>query len=225
MSDQFTAIRQQVLRRVRYAANALALRDNSLPPEGPYDAALTNGLIAIVVYEWPGREIKNENRGIVKSGRELLTLIEASGGLFCVQADFLRDGLALTQPVRHGRADDEFAVILPTHVNAIELLDAHPALNFLDSAQGKTIDESIWLAFRDLAESRLPFDPKERFDVPEPEVCDTCLRPTFLPSGWDMFGGTMTGGECLACGDERSDEDALEEAINEAIIGAVERDD
>jgi len=75
MSDQFTAIRQQVLRRVRYAANALALRDNSLPPEGPYDAALTNGLIAIVVYEWPGREIKNENRGIVKSGRELLTLL------------------------------------------------------------------------------------------------------------------------------------------------------
>lgn len=71
MSDQFKYVRRQVLRRVRYATNATALRDNRLPPEAPYDAALTNGLLVIVADEWPGAEI-NSN-GQTKAARACST--------------------------------------------------------------------------------------------------------------------------------------------------------
>jgi hypothetical protein len=224
VSEQLHIVRQ-VLRRVRYASNTLALQNNSLPSEGLYDAALTNGLIAIVASDWPGEQIKNENTGMTKSASELLTFIEDMGGYTYLKASVLRDGLRLTQPVRHGRADDEFAVLQQAHLNALELLDKHPDLSFLDTARGKTIDECFRLAFLDVTESELPFDPKDRLEVPEPEICPECCRSTFLPIGWDAFGGTMTSGECLACGYRRSDEDAWEQAVDDAVAYAVERDD
>jgi hypothetical protein len=144
----------------------------------------------------------------------LLHLLEANDTSYnCLDTNTLRDGLEVTQPARHGRADDEFAVLLPTHLDALDGLDQHPALNFLDTARGKTIDECIWLAFLDLAEAEMPFDPKDRLSVPGPEQCDDCQRPTFLVAGWDVFGGTTTEGQCLACGYQRSSEDALQQAI------------
>lgn len=35
------AVRRQILRRVRYATNTLALLETRLPPEGLFDTALT----------------------------------------------------------------------------------------------------------------------------------------------------------------------------------------
>ena len=226
MSGQFYATRQQVLRRVRYASNALTLRDNRVPPEGPYDAALTNGLLAIVAHDWPGEQVKNSKTGVTKPASTLLDFLEIKSVAYpYMETNTLRDGLRVTQPARHGRADEEFAVLLPTHLDALDKLDEHPALSFLDTARGKAIDQCIWLAFLDLAEEQMPFDPKDRLDVPEPDQCDDCLRPTFLSTGWDVFGGTMTAGQCLACGYQRSDEDAWEQAVDEAVARAMERDE
>jgi hypothetical protein len=213
-------LRQQVLRRVRFATNALVLQDNRVPPEGPYDAALTNGLLAIVATDFPGDEV--DAKGRTRPATALLDLLEANGNpLAYVDVLLLREALVqLTQPARHGRADDEFAVILPPHVGALLALDAHPSLRFLERAKGKSVDDCIWLAFVERAEEELPFDPKDRLDAVEPEMCDECQRPTFLPVGTDVFGGTLTAGECLACGYEQDEEEAYEMAVTNAILNA-----
>lgn len=223
MLDQFEHVRRQVLRRVRYATNATALRDNRLPPEAPYDAALTNGLLAIVADEWPGAKI-NSN-GQTKAARGLLDVIEAHGNpLSYIDTSVLRDGLDLTQPARHGRSDDEFAVLGPDHVEALVALDEHPALQFLDAAStAENVDRLIWKAFEERACAEVPFDPRGDDPLPDPEECDECWRPTFLPSGWDMFGGTNTAGRCIACGHTRAEDVALDRAIAEAVDRAVER--
>jgi hypothetical protein len=224
MSHQLEAFRQQVLRRVRYATNTHALLENRVPPEGPFDAALTNGLLAIVADEWLGAELRKD--GQLRSARELLAVVEANGSPFpYVDVPVLRDGLDVSQPIRHGRAHDEFAIVLPSHIASLAALDEHPALRFLQLSEGKSVDWCIWAAFTDRAECQLPLDPKDRLLVPEPEPCDECFRPTFLPTGWDMFGGTSTAGECIACGYTRSEDDAYEQAVNEAIRRAVDSSD
>lgn len=53
MNGELKALCRHVLRRVRYATNTLALLETRLPPEGPFDAALTNALVVIVSSEWP----------------------------------------------------------------------------------------------------------------------------------------------------------------------------
>jgi hypothetical protein len=226
MSDGFEHVRRQVLRRVRYATNAVALRDNRLPPEAPYDAALANGLLAIIADEWPGAEIKSN--GQTKAARDLLDVIEGHGNhrLSYVDTSVLRDGLDLTQPARHGRSDDEFAVLRPDHVGALIALDEHPALQFLDAASAAdNIDRLILKAFEERACAEVPFDPRGDDPHPDPEECDECWRPTFLPSGRDMFGGTNTAGQCIACGHTRTEDEALDRAIAEAVDRAVERPD
>ncbi len=208
-----TGIRRQVLRRVRYATNVLALEADRIPPEGPFDAALTNGLLSIVAEEWPGADaFKSGNRMLPAS--ELLNMVEHSGGLPMVALDTLREGLGLTQPFRHGRADDEFAIIRPNHRAALAALDTHYSLRFIETARGLTLDESVVVAFTERAEAELPFDPKDRLETPDPDYCDDCGRWTFLPSGWDMFGGNDSGGFCVACGHEVSEEDAHERAVS-----------
>jgi hypothetical protein len=224
MSQQLEALRQQVLRRVRYATNTHALLDDRVPPEGPFDAALTNGLLAIVADEWPSSETRKD--GQLKSARELLAVLDAHGCPFpYVDVPVLRDGLDVSQPIRHGRAHDEFAVVLLSHIDGLAALDAHPSLRFLERSQGKSVDWCLWAAFNERAEWELPFDPKDRLDVPEPEQCDECWRPTFLPIGWDMFGGTLTAGECIACGYTRSDDAAYDQAVTQAIRRAVASSD
>jgi hypothetical protein len=216
--DDVLAIRRTVIRRVRYAANTLALLENRVPPEGPYDAALTNGLVIIVSAEWPGEEIKSSTEHL-RSARELLGIIEEKRGVSLpyVAVGTLRDGLELTQPFRHGRADDEFATIGPSHITALRALDQHRDLRILDQAAGHSVDDLLWLAFTERADECLPFDLKDRLEVPEPEPCDDCGRPTFLPDEWDAFGGTSSPGFCIACGYERSDEEAWDLAIDAAI--------
>lgn len=225
MSASFEQLRRQVLRRVRYATNATALRDNRLPPEAPYDAALTNGLLAIVADQWPGEEIRSN--GSTKSARELLNMIDRYGNPFpYIDTCAMRDGLDVTQPARHGRSDDEFAVLQINQVNAMLALDQHPALDFLDAALVyHNISDLVWKAFEERASVEVPFDPGEGITLPDPEECDECLRPTFLPSGWDMFGGTNTEGQCIACGFTRDAGEAIDLAIAEAVERAVERPD
>ncbi len=60
---------------------------------------------------------------------------------------------------------------------------------------------------------------------PDPEECDECWRPTFLPTGWDMFGATNTTGQCIACGYIRTGDEALDLAIEEAFDRAMDRPD
>ncbi|MGH9022499.1 MAG: hypothetical protein ACRDV9_05265, partial [Acidimicrobiia bacterium] len=68
-------LRQQVLRRVRYAMNTRALlADGRTPPEGVFDTAVTNGLLAIVAEEWPGQEVGKDGR--TKPATALLKLLE-----------------------------------------------------------------------------------------------------------------------------------------------------
>ena len=225
MSAPFEQVRRQVLRRVRFATNAAALRDDRLPPEAPYDAALTNGLLAIVADQWPGEEVKPN--GNTKAARELLDVINGHGNPFpFIDAFVLRNGLDLTQPARHGRSDDEFAVLQLHHVSALIALDQHPALDFLDATSADAnISDLVWKAFEERASAEVPFDPGDGVGFPDPEDCDECLRPTFLPNGWDMFGGTNTAGRCIACGHTRSEDAAIDLAIAEAVDRAVERPD
>ncbi|HSH60815.1 MAG TPA: hypothetical protein VK988_14495 [Acidimicrobiales bacterium] len=143
---------------------------------------------------------------------------KADTSLSYVSVGVLLEGLDLTQPFRHGGAEDEFATITRRHVEALEALDQHRDLRFLDKARGRSVDEAVLLAFEEQAgEEYLLLSPKERLDVPAPEDCPECWRPTFLPSGWDVFGGTCSPGVCIACGYERSDEEAWDDAIGEAI--------
>jgi len=209
----FEGVRRQVLRRVRYATNTIALRDNLLPPEGPYDSGLTNGLLVIVTDTWPGKEITAKGR--MKAAADLLNLIDQHGKPFpYVDTALLQEGIDLTQPGRHGRSDDEFAVLRREHMAALVALDEHPALKFLDVASA---DRKV-----DHLNAELPSHPKDRLDMPEPEMCDECSRPTFLPSGWDMFGGTATAGQCIACGYLRSEDAANDRAFQEATTRALD---
>lgn len=210
-------LRRDVLRRVRYATNVLALEADSIPPEGPFDAALTNGLLAIVASEFPGRERAKPGSDRMLPASGLLDVIDEEGGLACVDAATLREGLELTQPVRHGRADDEFAVIVERHVRALEGLDNHASLRFLETAKGTPLDECVVIAFRERAEEELPWDPKDRLETPDPDYCDECGRETFLRQGWDIFGGDDAEGFCLACGYELTPDAAYDRAVSRRL--------
>lgn len=220
MSSDPRSVRRQVLRRVRYATNLVALEADRIPPEGPFDAALTNGLLSIVAAEWPGADAYPKGDRMLPAS-QLLTVIEGAGSLPMVDAAVLREALDLTQPFRHGRADDEFAVIGPPHLCALAMLDEHHSLRFAETARGRSLDECVVLAFTERAEEELPFDLKDRLITPEPDYCDECNRLTYLPSGWDMFGGGNTGGFCIACGYELSEDEACERAMDLAFLERV----
>lgn len=178
----------------------------------------------IVAHEWPGQEYQANGRTV--AARALLSIIEHNGPALCaINIPVLREGLDLTQGARHGLADDEFASINESHIAALSGLDEHPALRFLSTAEAsRSVDDAVWRAFSDRAGKELPFDPKDRMEVPEPENCDECWRPTFLPSDWDWFAGTDSPGICIACGYERSVDVADDRAITEAIRRAMEKD-
>jgi hypothetical protein len=210
-------VRRQVLQRVRYATNLVALEEDRVPPEGPFDASLTNGLLAIVADEWPGGDAYPKKDKMLPAS-ELLTVIESAGGLSMVDVPVLREALDLTQPFRHGRADDEFAVIGPGHRTALAALDEHHALRFVETARRRSLDECVVLAYTERAEEELLFDLKERLCIPEPDHCDECNRLTFLRLGWDIFGGNEVGGFCVACGYELSEGEAYERAVQHAFL-------
>ena len=215
--EELSRVRQGVVRRARFALNVIALSDDTMPPEGAFDTALTNGLVAIVAEEWPGRERDGD---FMLSARKLLGVVDDSGGSKWATVDTaaLREGLDITQPFRHGRADDEWASIGQQHVGALLALDEHPALRVLDTArQEQNYGDLLYALFLEKSKEELPWDPKERSIVPEPDICDECLRPTLIRDGWDMFGGDHSEGKCIACGYERDYDTAYNMAISHQL--------
>jgi hypothetical protein len=116
-----------------------------------YDQALTNGMAAIVTYEWPGREVGGRRRAAIKSARELLRVVKGQvpgqkgthrltgnhdGHTYEVgiRARVLEEGLSRTQPVRHARARGNGA-LQDAHVEALVALDEHPVLRRLEDAR------------------------------------------------------------------------------------------
>jgi hypothetical protein len=73
-------LRRNVLHRARYETNVLALEADMVPPEGPFDAALTSGRLAVVADEWPGKEVKKAGSDRMLPASALLDLIEDNGG-------------------------------------------------------------------------------------------------------------------------------------------------
>jgi hypothetical protein len=74
----------------------------------------------------------------------------------------------------------------------------------LDIARGaRRVDDLLVTLYREAAYARSPAAharPKEREFYPNPQDCDECRRETFLPEGWDDYGGTDSPGMCVACG-------------------------
>ena len=192
--------------------NLLALERELGAAAGLFDTAVTNGLLVIVANEWPGEEVDAKRRTLPAT--KLLVVISGHGGLREVREKELRLGLDTTQATRHGRADDEFETLSADQIAAAGDLDEHVALRFVEIARGLTPDEAVVRAYRDRVEEELPFGPKDRLDVPEPDLCDECGRETFLRDGWDMFGGNESAGWCVACGHVVTDDEAYERAID-----------
>ena len=70
-------VRRQVMRQARYALNVAVLNEDRVPPEGPYDVALTNGLLAVVGALDPNA-ITNK-KGFTLAARELLPIAVSLG--------------------------------------------------------------------------------------------------------------------------------------------------
>lgn len=216
--------RRQVMRRLRYGLNVVALERDLVPPEGPFDVALTNGLAAIVALNHPGAE--KDQKGRMLSANALLGVLEDRGETLDYPA--LREALDITQPLRHGRADDEYLLPVQQHLEALTDLDAHAALLVLERARATSkVEDLVTELYAEAASETtgLAFmSPKDRYGHPDLESCDECGRTTFLPAGFDEFGGTNTAGECVACGYQRDADTAREFAVGEAIRRAMEKD-
>ena len=216
--------RRQVIRRLRYGLNVVALENDLVPPEGPFDVALTNGLAAIVSLEHPGAE--KDRKGRMLAASQLLKVLEDRGESLDFPA--LRQALDITQPLRHGRADDEYLLPIRSHLRALVDLDCHPALLVLDEARAaRRVDDLIVQLYADAANevTELGFmSPKERLDQPDLEECDECWRNTFLPDGRDEFGGTNSAGRCVACGYERDEDAARGLAVDAELDRVMNKD-
>lgn len=201
------------MRRLRFGLNTVALERDAVPPEGPFDVALTNGLAAIVASDHAGSE--KDRKGRILAARQLLDILEAAGS----DLDFgaLREGLDVTQPLRHGGADDEFLMPVRRHLQALVALDEHPALRVLEDARSvASTDELLSRLYDEAVREAAGVDYlslKEQLDRPDFEICDVCGRETFLPEGFDDFGGTLAPGQCFACGYRRDDETARDQAL------------
>ncbi|GIF98325.1 hypothetical protein [Catellatospora citrea] len=217
-------LRRQVMRRLRYGLNVVALERDLVPPEGPFDVALTNGLAAIVSLEDPGAE--GDSRGRMLPASALLKVLEDRGELLDFPA--LREALDITQPLRHGRADDEYLMPVQRHLQALIDLDRHRALLVLDQARSDSkVEDLVARLYADAANEVAGLDlmsSKERLDQPDFEECDECWRNTFLPDWHDEFGGTNSTGRCVACGYERDDETARAYAIDAELARVMDKD-
>ncbi|GAB3855748.1 hypothetical protein GCM10029963_51000 [Micromonospora andamanensis] len=202
------------MRRLRYGLNVVALERDLVPPEGPFDVALTNGLAAMVASDHPGAE--KDGNGRMHPASRLLTILENGGQN--LDYSVLREALSITQPLRHARADDEYLLPIQRHLAALVDLDGHPALRVLDRARSAAhVDPLVVDLYMEAAAEATglyAMSPKDRLDQPDLEDCDECWRTTFLPSGIDEFGGTKSPGRCAACGYERDAETARELAID-----------
>jgi hypothetical protein len=211
-------LRRQVIRRMRYATNVIALESDLVPPEGPLDVAMTNGLAAIVASLDPLKVYEVNKKGVrrILSARKLIQVALKLG--LDINSDALLEALDVTQPMRHGEADDEWVAPTAGHLGALRHLDAHPALSVLDRARkSRRIDDLLVYLYSQAAweaSEGASAAPDEHMFYLEPEQCDECWRITFIPDGLDQFGGTNSPGVCAACGYQRSAEDAYRLAVD-----------
>ncbi|KAB2808357.1 hypothetical protein F9L07_22850 [Pimelobacter simplex] len=195
-------VRRQVMRQARYALNVAVLNEDRVPPEGPYDVALTNGLLAVIGALDPNA-ITNK-KGFTLAARELLPIAVSLG--LDIDLDVLTEGLDLTQPLRHGRADDEWIQLRPKHIDALRALDDLDGLQLLDEIdQHRTVDDLMVALFAQQASTyadRNVTGIKDYLDMAPTETCEECGRETFVPDGYNP-DGEVTVGLCIACGWER----------------------
>jgi hypothetical protein len=155
-------------RRSEYARCTRALvedgeRDGT---SGIFDAALTNGLAAIVATRWLGQEA--DARGRMKSASALIDVIEAQSGVQAngvyelpdldpprpggdvfgpplgpsptvIDPTVLREAIRRTQVIRHARAEPA-RPLEEEHVNALVALNADSALR-VSLERGEDVDE------------------------------------------------------------------------------------
>lgn len=208
-------VRRQVMRQARYALNVAVLDEDRVPPEGPFDVALTNGLLAVVAEADPAQVI--DKRGFTLPASVLLPKTVALG--MSIDQGTLAEGLELTQPLRHGRADDEWIQLGAKHLNALRELDEIDGLQVLHHVEvHPTVDDMMVTLFHEKAQTYAERDVrrvKDLLDVMEPKECDECWRRTFVPLGHDDSGGTMTVGSCIACGYQRTADTAWDMYMDE----------
>ncbi|WDZ86386.1 hypothetical protein [Micromonospora cathayae] len=230
--------------RDEYAQNTLALGLGYERPGAPalFDAAVTNALVAIVAYEWPGEEVEPGRTGHMLSARRLLNLIDSKVGSDAELSDaarrvanhtgVLRKTVTELAPARHGSGG--WASVHPNAVEALRDLDQHPALLVLDMFEGDEREaqdlarDADARAFAELylallsedevarrvanLDDALPFDPKERAASPDPQECDVCGQETLVVTSIDPHGVGVGIGTCFVCGYHRGEAAATLEA-------------
>jgi hypothetical protein len=222
MISSFEQARVRVIRRATYGLNTKALCTGVVAIEGPFDTALANGLATMVAAAQPGAEYeasREDGKRWVKSPRDLL---KVAGDLRLIDAQLsvFEDGLNLTQPFRHGSADNEWMRVASNHLRALESLDSHPGLGVLERLGTLTFDDAIRVLWEDEVDDKLPFDPKDRLCTPDAMECPECWRNTLVTPTIDSFG--MFGGEgyCLACGYARTYEDTIDDMTEWHMMGS-----
>jgi hypothetical protein len=196
-----------------FGLSASALLGDRVPAEGLYDAAVANGLAAIVAAELPGRELDANGKVLAPLGL-LKALTEGTR----IDIATLKEGVILSQAFRHGRAEDEWNRITGRHLAALVALDGHDALGVVGRANGRTFESFILELYDDETAEHFPSDPKDRSLLPEPTECPECNRNTVIGEGWDEFGvGLAAGAFCIACGYESTREDVISEAMDRAM--------
>ncbi|QGN46377.1 hypothetical protein GKC29_05710 [Micromonospora sp. WMMC415] len=234
------------LQRVReeYAQNTLALSLGLERPGAPalFDAAVTNGLVAIVAHEWPGEEVAPNSNGYMRPASALLNLIgsKAAGDAeissaakrIAGEVDVLRKAVKDLAPVRHGRGG--WAFVHPSAVHALRELDRHPALSVLSSyeaddheaqdlardADARAFAETYLTLLSEEEVARrvadldeaLPSHLKERASGFNPQECDVCQNDTLVVSSIDPYGVGVGIGVCFVCGYQRGEAAARLEA-------------
>lgn len=149
-------------RKIYAACTAALLEDSSIPGEGTFDAALTNGLLAIASVAILGHKSANSSGFMPPASKVLDDLVAEFGatagvvdvptgeeahdlndvGMLVgdgnepkvpINVDQLREALKRTQPTRHGSGPDE--QLEDADLQALTELDAHPALRCLGDRQ------------------------------------------------------------------------------------------
>lgn len=217
-TDEFTELRRRVMRRCVYALNALALRDDRVPRDGAFDAAAANALAAIVAYSASGREYENPG-GRVKSPLALLKIVRGkpeirTNALDSSELRILRKGIDRAKSIRHGGADEEWDILEQDHVDALLSLDKHPALQVLNAVDGMDFARAATELYRHEADAHLPSSPKERSMAFGPDFCDNCSRMTLIVDCFHSSGEVTGASNCIACGYERTEEDAEGEYLS-----------
>jgi hypothetical protein len=207
--------RLHVLRQTRYALNYRALQIPGIPPEGPFDVALTNALLAIVGHADPhmtvqgSRTLPASSLLRVTEGMQAAAVEDGTAPLM-IDVPVLRDALELTQPLRHGRADDEWVILPKAHLDALRALDDVEGLGVLDVADQVFADEAsstppdtrlALTLFKQRVEehpSREMTSIEDALLMPMVEECDSCWRESFIPDG--IAEEEANSGMCVICG-------------------------